>query len=48
MATYFGDPAKVDRWLDPYRAASADDLAHIARKYLTPENRVTSLFVPES
>jgi len=48
MATYFGDPAKVDRWLDPYRAATADDLAHIARKYLTPENRVTSLFVPES
>jgi predicted Zn-dependent peptidase len=48
MATYFGDPAKVDRWLDPYRAATADDLAHVARKYLIPENRVTSLFVPES
>jgi predicted Zn-dependent peptidase len=48
MSTYFGDPSKVDRWLDPYRAATAGNLAHIARKYLTPENRVTSLFVPES
>jgi len=48
MSTYFGDPTMVDRWLDPYRAATADNLAHIARKYLIPENRVTSLFVPES
>ena len=48
MSTYFGDPARVQRWLDPYRGATADDLAHIARKYLIPENRVTSLFVPES
>ena len=47
MSTYFGDPMKIDRWLDPYRAASAEDLAHVARKYLIPENRVTSLFVPE-
>jgi zinc protease len=47
MSTYFDDPALIERWLDPYRAATADDLAHVARKYLIPENRVTSLFVPE-
>jgi predicted Zn-dependent peptidase len=48
MATYFDDPTRVQRWLDPYRSASAGDLAHVARKYMIPENRVTSLFVPES
>jgi zinc protease len=48
MATYFGDPSLVQRWLDPYRSATKEDLAHVARKYLIPENRVTSVFVPES
>jgi zinc protease len=48
MSTYFGDPSRVQTWLDPYREATADDIAHAARKYLIPENRVTSLFVPES
>ncbi|HEX8254898.1 MAG TPA: pitrilysin family protein [Thermoanaerobaculia bacterium] len=48
MATYFGDPSRIQRWLDPYRNATAEDLAHIARKYLIPENRVTSVFVPET
>ena len=47
MSTYFGDPSLIERWLDPYRSATADDLAHVARKYLIPENRVTSLFIPE-
>jgi zinc protease len=48
MSTYFGDPSLVQRWLDPYRDATKDDIAHVARKYLIPENRVTSVFVPES
>ena len=48
MATYFDDPARVQTWLEPYRAATAEDLAHAARKYLIPENRVTSIFVPEA
>jgi predicted Zn-dependent peptidase len=48
LSTYFDDPSLISRWLDPYRAATADDLAHIARKYLIPENRVTSYFVPEA
>ena len=48
MATYFGDPALVHTWLDPYRAATRDGVARIAREYLVPENRVTSLFVPDA
>jgi zinc protease len=48
MSTYFGDPSLIHRWLDPYRTATSEDLAHIARKYMIPENRVTSVFVPES
>jgi zinc protease len=48
MSTYFGDPAMIDRWLEPYRTATAENLAHVARKYLNPENRVTSVFVPEA
>jgi zinc protease len=47
LSTYFGDPSLIHRWLDPYRAATAEDLAHVARKYLIPENRVTSIFVPD-
>jgi predicted Zn-dependent peptidase len=48
MSTYFGDPSLIHRWLDPYRAATSEDLAHVARKYMIPENRVTSVFVPET
>ena len=47
FSTYFGDPSMIHRWLDAYRNATADDLAHVARKYMIPENRVTSLFIPE-
>ena len=46
MATYFDNPMRVQNWLDPYRNATAENLAHIARKYMIPENRVTSHFVP--
>jgi zinc protease len=48
LATYFGDPSLVQSWLEPYRAVTAENIAHVTRKYLTPENRVTSIFVPES
>jgi predicted Zn-dependent peptidase len=48
MSTYFGDPGLIQRWLEPYRSATAEELAHIARQYMIPENRVTTLFVPES
>lgn len=48
MATYFGDPGKVQTWLDPYRAATPAALQRVAAEYLVPDNRVTSLFVPEN
>ena len=47
MSTYFADPSMIHRWLDPYRGAGAEDLAHVARQYLIPENRVTSLFIAD-
>ncbi len=48
MSTYFGNPGMIDTWLEPYHSATAENLAHVARKYLIPENRVTSVFVPEA
>jgi len=47
LTTFFGDPALVDRWLEPYRAANPSDIVECARKYFVPENRVTSIFAPE-
>ncbi|MBV9493840.1 MAG: insulinase family protein [Acidobacteria bacterium] len=47
LATYFGDPKIVHTWLEPYRNATANDLAEVARQYLVPANRVTSIFQPE-
>ena len=46
MATYFGDPALIHTWLDPYRAATTEQVAAVAAKYLVAENRVTSIFAP--
>jgi len=46
MATYFGDPARIHTWLDPYRATMPEQIAAVAAKYLVPENRVTSVFAP--
>jgi predicted Zn-dependent peptidase len=48
LATYFGDPMLVHSWLEPYRSATADDLANVARQFLVPDNRVTSIFTPET
>jgi zinc protease len=48
IATFFDDPNRVLDWLTPYRAASADDLKRVVQRYLVPENRVTSVFVPEA
>ena len=47
LATFFGDPKQIHTWLDPYRKATAADLARVARQYLVPENRATSIFLPE-
>jgi predicted Zn-dependent peptidase len=46
LATYFNDPNVVHTWLEPYGAATVEDLRGAAAKYLVPENRVTSLFLP--
>ena len=46
MATYFGDPARIHTWLDPYRATMPEQIAAVAANYLVPENRVTSVFAP--
>jgi zinc protease len=48
LATFFGDPARVHTWLDPYNSATADDLARVVQQYLVAENRTTSVFVPEA
>lgn len=48
MATYFGDPALVHTWLDPYRSATPGDLSAVAAKYLGADDRVTIHFVPEA
>jgi zinc protease len=48
LATYFDDPKRILDWLEPYRAAAADDLKRVTQTYLVPENRVTSIFVPEA
>ncbi|HEX3108258.1 MAG TPA: pitrilysin family protein [Thermoanaerobaculia bacterium] len=47
LATYFDDPHILNTWLEPYRTASAADLASVAKDFLTPENCATSLFLPE-
>jgi len=48
LATFFDDPNRVTTWLEPYRAATAADVASIARQYLVPENRVTCVYMPEA
>jgi len=48
LATYFQEPKRILDWLEPYRAATVDDLKRVAQTYLVPENRVTSIFVPEA
>ena len=47
MSTYFEDPHRVLEWLEPYRETNADDLKRVTQMYLVPENRVTSIFLPE-
>jgi zinc protease len=46
FATYFGDPSLVQRWLDPYRSATIEDIRRVAGQYLVAENRATTVFVP--
>ena len=47
MATYFGDALKVQRWLEPYQAATADDIARTAAERFRRDDRVTIHYLPE-
>jgi zinc protease len=47
MATYFDDPALTRRWLEPYHSATTADLKRVADAYLRPDNRATSIFLPD-
>jgi zinc protease len=47
MATYFGDATMAQRWLEPYEAATASDIAATTAKHLTRDDRVTIHFLPE-
>ena len=47
LTTFFGDPTLVNRWLEPYDKATAEDLARVAKKYLVAENCATSIFTPQ-
>ena len=47
LATYFSDPSMIHGWLKPYQSATERDLAGAAQRYLTPENRATSIFMPK-
>jgi predicted Zn-dependent peptidase len=47
LTTFFDDPALVNRWLEPYDKATADDLARVSKRYLVSENCATSVFTPQ-
>jgi len=47
FTTFFDDPQVVNTWLEPYENATVDDIARVAKQYLAPENRTTSVFLPE-
>lgn len=44
--TFYGDPGWVNRRLAELAAVTLDDVRALAAEYLTPENRVTLVFVP--
>jgi predicted Zn-dependent peptidase len=48
MATYFGDASMAQRWLSPYEAATAADIAAMTQARLTRDDRVTIHFLPEA
>jgi predicted Zn-dependent peptidase len=46
FATYFGDPALINRQLEAYAAITAEDVTRFAQARLGPDNRVSLLYVP--
>ncbi|HYU26157.1 MAG TPA: pitrilysin family protein [Thermoanaerobaculia bacterium] len=47
MATYFGEAGMAQRWLEPYQAATAGDIASTTAKRLGRDESVTIHFLPE-
>jgi predicted Zn-dependent peptidase len=47
MATYFGDATMTVRWLEPYRNATAEEIASTTARRLGADERVTIQFLPE-
>jgi len=46
FATYFGEPALINRQVEQYAQVEIEDINRFARTYLGPDNRVSLLFIP--
>jgi zinc protease len=46
-ATYFDDPAFINREIHYYDAVTRQDIMQVAQQFLVPENRVVLQFIPE-
>ena len=45
---YYGDADLINSEIDRYMAVTKDDIKRVAKKYLTPDNRVTLYYLPKS
>ncbi|WP_436515008.1 M16 family metallopeptidase [Ekhidna sp. To15] len=45
---YYGDADLINSEIDRYMAVTKEDIKRVAKKYLTPDNRVTLYYLPKS
>lgn len=45
---YFGDANLINSEIERYMAVTKEDIQRVAKKYLTPDNRVTLYYLPKS